>query len=66
MPPVGPTKVPPGGGQWKHSDGRARRTDQPTEVKRRWARVWQRTRPSVITVPVVTDDAPTLFDEVTA
>ena len=25
-----------GGGQWKHTDGKARRTDQPTEVKRRW------------------------------
>lgn len=28
---------PAGGGQWKHSDGRPRRTDQPTEVKTRWA-----------------------------
>lgn len=28
-----------GGGQWKHTDGKPRRTDQPTEVKRRWARV---------------------------
>lgn len=27
-----------GGGQWKHTDGRARRTDQPTETKRRWAK----------------------------
>jgi hypothetical protein len=26
-----------GGGQWKHTDGRARRTDQPTEKKMRWA-----------------------------
>lgn len=27
-----------GGGQWKHTDGRPRRTDQPTELKTRWAR----------------------------
>lgn len=27
-----------GGGQWKHTDGKARRTDQPTEAKRRWAK----------------------------
>lgn len=27
-----------GGGQWKHTDGRPRRTDQPTGMKERWAR----------------------------
>ena len=27
-----------GGGQWKHTDGKPRRTDQPTEKKRRWAK----------------------------
>ncbi len=27
-----------GGGQWKHSDGKPRRTDQPTESKSRWCR----------------------------
>lgn len=26
-----------GGGQWKHTDGKPRRTDQPTSVKSRWA-----------------------------
>ena len=30
-----------GGGQWKHTDGRPRRTDQPTQVKTRWARELQ-------------------------
>jgi hypothetical protein len=25
------------GGQWKHTDGRPRRTDQPTDIKTRWA-----------------------------
>ena len=27
-----------GGGQWKHTDGKPRRTDQPTERKRKWAK----------------------------
>jgi hypothetical protein len=26
-----------GGGQWKHTDGKPRRTDQPTDIKTRWA-----------------------------
>ena len=28
-----------GGGQWKHTDGKARRTDQPIGKKGRWAKV---------------------------
>lgn len=28
---------PAGGGQWKHTDGKPRRTDQPTGLKTRWA-----------------------------
>ena len=27
------------GGQWKHTDGKERRTDQPTEPKQRWVRI---------------------------
>lgn len=27
-----------GGGQWKHTDGKPRRTDQPTTLKERWAK----------------------------
>lgn len=27
-----------GGGQWKHTDGKARRTDQPTGIKARWSK----------------------------
>ena len=27
-----------GGGQWKHTDGKPRRNDQPTTVKTRWSR----------------------------
>lgn len=37
-----------GGGQWRHTDGRPRRTDQPTEVKTRWALTF--TRPDVTLV----------------
>ncbi len=28
-----------GGGQWKHTDGKPRRTDQPTSIKIRWAKI---------------------------
>jgi hypothetical protein len=28
-----------GGGQWKHTDGKPRRTDQPTEKKTRWEKI---------------------------
>jgi hypothetical protein len=27
------------GGQWKHTDGKSRRTDQPTEPKQRWMKL---------------------------
>jgi hypothetical protein len=30
---------PAGGGQWKHTDGKPRRTDQPTSIKTRWAKM---------------------------
>ena len=29
-----------GGGQWKHTDGKPRRTDQPITMKQRWARTF--------------------------
>ena len=32
---------PAGGGQWRHTDGKERRTDQPTERKRRWAKTFK-------------------------
>lgn len=28
-----------GGGQWKHTDGKPRRTDQPTDVKWKWSKM---------------------------
>lgn len=39
-----------GGGQWKHTDGKARRTDQPTETKRRWAKTLA-ARPDLADMP---------------
>lgn len=53
-----------GGGQWKHTDGKARRTDQPTETKRRWAKELDR-RPDLAVIPDRStkggDQAPDLF-----
>jgi hypothetical protein len=48
-----------GGGQWKHTDGKARRTDQPIDVKTRWAKELS-SRPD----PVFPEPAPveTLFE----
>jgi hypothetical protein len=34
-----------GGGQWKHTDGKPRRTDQPTDIKTRWSLTFN--RPSI-------------------
>ena len=39
-----------GGGQWKHTDGKPRRTDQPTGPKERWVRTLT-TRPDLDTPP---------------
>lgn len=39
-----------GGGVWVHSDGKPRRTDQPIQVKERWARTLS-TRPSLLERP---------------
>ena len=30
-----------GGGQWKHTDGKTRRTDQPTGLKGRWSKTFR-------------------------
>ncbi len=37
-----------GGGQWKHTDGKPRRTDQPTGMKTRWRRVLNSNRASLV------------------
>lgn len=51
-----------GGGQWKHTDGKPRRTDQPTGLKGRWARVLNPAQPTDVRLAVDTDaDEPDLF-----
>ena len=47
-----------GGGQWVHTDGRPRRTDQPTSTKRRYAK--NLNEPALVLLPEVLDDTPTL------
>ena len=55
-----------GGGQWKHTDGRARRTDQPTETKQRWVKLLNE-RPDPKPVESATDlEWPDLFGEATS
>jgi hypothetical protein len=51
-----------GGGQWKHTDGKPRRTDQPIDTKHRWA--VDLNRAPVVVRPVIADQrvASTLFD----
>lgn len=46
-----------GGGQWKHTDGKPRRTDQPTGMKERWARSLGE-RPDVASWSTLTDEEP--------
>lgn len=50
-----------GGGQWKHTDGKPRRTDQPTTIKTRWAKPLA-TRPDVSATVAADDAEPSLFD----
>lgn len=50
-----------GGGQWKHTDGRPRRTDQPTGPKERWTRALLVGRPD-LTVPPERLDDPSQID----
>lgn len=40
-----------GGGQWKHTDGKPRRTDQPTTLKGRWALALNGTQPTLSGLP---------------
>jgi hypothetical protein len=44
-----------GGGQWKHTDGKPRRTDQPTGVKTRWSKRLNDEAPIIVRVPEVAD-----------
>ena len=40
-----------GGGQWKHTDGKPRRTDQPIGLKSRWAKALNDAAPMIVSVP---------------
>lgn len=40
-----------GGGQWKHTDGKPRRTDQPIGMKARWAKALNDEPPGKVIVP---------------
>jgi hypothetical protein len=51
-----------GGGQWKHTDGKPRRTDQPIGKKMRWARQLNTPRPTLSNVPKDLNEAQGLFD----
>ena len=42
-----------GGGQWKHTDGRPRRTDQPTGMKGRWSKALNPPQPKVEQIAAV-------------
>lgn len=51
-----------GGGQWKHTDGKPRRTDQPTGLKERWVRDLTTARPDPATPPRKMSDPHALDD----
>ena len=44
-----------GGGQWKHTDGKPRRTDQPISKKIKWSKVLNENKPSLTFVPKFSD-----------
>lgn len=44
-----------GGRQWKHTDGKERRTDQPTGKKTRWVKQLSKDKPSLTVVPKAVD-----------
>lgn len=52
-----------GGGQWKHTDGKPRRTDQPDGIKGRWAKTLNPPQPADVRLPAAADTSdPYLFD----
>lgn len=50
-----------GGGQWKHTDGKARRTDQPIGKKVRWAKLLNTQKPLLNCFPKHQDSTMDLF-----
>ena len=53
---------PAGGGQWKHTDGKPRRTDQPTTMKGRWAKTINGPQPPLV-MPPIDDPQDSLWPE---
>lgn len=45
-----------GGGQWRHTDGKPRRTDQPNGVKLRWMRQLNPPRPALVLPEALTGE----------
>lgn len=52
-----------GGGQWKHTDGKPRRTDQPISVKARWRKNLNDPAADWTMPEGVIDETPSLFDQ---
>lgn len=50
-----------GGGQWKHTDGKPRRTDQPTCMKGRWSKMLNIPAPSIVWHPDVISETSDLW-----
>lgn len=55
---------PAGGGQWKHTDGKPRRTDQPTSIKTRWSKTLNPPQGTVVAMwdSISDDDQQALFE----
>lgn len=51
-----------GGGQWKHTDGKPRRTDQPTCLKSRWVRHLNDPIPPIAWSIETEEETPSLFE----
>lgn len=52
-----------GGGQWKHTDGMPRRTDQPTGMKQRWSKRLNDPLPTIVFGKDFQESTETLYDE---
>lgn len=50
-----------GGGQWKHTDGKPRRTDQPIGKKSKWERSFASDKPLLETLPQIDDGQAQMF-----
>lgn len=55
-----------GGGQWKHTDRKPRREDQPTGKKMRWVKQLNRGKPLLGALPTVTNQTDDLFEHLTS